>query len=84
MTRSKTEVRAKAELPDAVYAAAGASDLAYKRLRHLPEATARTLRTAGQTAGALRDFLRSLDTQNRPGPGTLDRCPPRSIRSPTR
>ncbi|HLU32976.1 MAG TPA: hypothetical protein VKZ74_02990 [Natronosporangium sp.] len=61
MTRSKTELRARAELPAAVYAAAGAGDLAYQRLRKLPEATARTLRTAGQTAGALRERLVSRE-----------------------
>jgi len=61
VTRSKTELRARAELPAAVYAAAGAGDLAYQRLRKLPEATARTLRTAGQTAAALRERLVSRE-----------------------
>src|SRR5690606_31504612 len=53
----KTELRTRTELPDAFYAAAGVGDLAYQRLRKLPETTARTLRTASQTAGALRERL---------------------------
>jgi hypothetical protein len=36
------------ELPRAIYAAAGAGDLAYRRLRRLPEATTRTLRAAAE------------------------------------
>lgn len=44
----------KRDLPAAVYAAAGASDLAYQRLRKLPDTAARTLRTAGRTASDLR------------------------------
>ncbi len=44
----------KRELPAAVYAAAGAGDLAYQRLRKLPDAAARTLRSAGRTASDLR------------------------------
>lgn len=41
----------KRELPTAVYAAAGAGDLAYQRLRKLPDTAARTLRS---TAADLR------------------------------
>lgn len=42
------------ELPKPIYAAAGAGELAYRRLRKLPEMAVRTVRTAGQTAEQLR------------------------------
>lgn len=45
----------KREMPAAFYAAAGAGDLAYQRLRKLPEAANRTLRGARQTAETLRE-----------------------------
>jgi len=61
VSKTKTEVRARTELPAALYAAAGAGDLAYRRLRKLPETTARTLRTASQTAGAWRQRLVSRE-----------------------
>lgn len=44
----------KRDLPTPIYAAAGAGDLAYQRLRKLPDAAARTLRSAGRTASDLR------------------------------
>lgn len=42
------------EIPAALYAAAGAGDLAYQRLRKLPEVANRTLRAAGETAATWR------------------------------
>lgn len=42
------------EMPAAFYAAAGAGDLAYQRLRKLPEAASRTIQEARQTAATLR------------------------------
>lgn len=54
------------ELPRAVYAAAGAGDLAYRRLRRLPEATTRTLRAASGAAAGLRERATA-------GPYRLDR-----------
>ena len=47
----------KRDLPTAFYAAAGAGDLAYQRLRKLPDATERALRTAGETATTLRERM---------------------------
>ena len=44
----------KRDMPAAFYAAAGAGDLALRRLRHLPEAANRTLRAAGAGAATLR------------------------------
>lgn len=44
----------KRDLPSPIYAVAGAGDLAYQRLRKLPDTAARTLRNAGQTAADLR------------------------------
>lgn len=54
MTTTKSQTSTRNELPKPLYAAAGAGELAYQRLRRLPEATARTLRTAGETADTLR------------------------------
>jgi hypothetical protein len=56
----------KRELPRAVYAAAGAGDLAYRRLRRLPEATTRTLHAASGAAAELRERAEA-------GPYRLDR-----------
>jgi hypothetical protein len=44
----------KRDMPAAFYAAAGAGDLALRRLRHLPGAANRTLRAAGAGAATLR------------------------------
>jgi heparin binding hemagglutinin HbhA len=52
----------KTELPAPLYAAAGAGELAYQKLRLLPDLAARTVRTAGQTAEELR---RRLATRER-------------------
>lgn len=53
------------DLPAAVYAAAGASDLAYQRLRRLPGATTRALDAARRSASELRE-------QGTPTPTRLD------------
>ena len=55
MTTDTTERRI--ELPKPLYAAAGAGELAYQRLRRLPEFAVRTMRTASQTAEQLRARL---------------------------
>lgn len=49
------------ELPDAVYAAAGAGEVALEKLRRLPEAAARTWHTASQNAEGLRERFRGGD-----------------------
>lgn len=49
--------RHRPDISSAIYAAAGAGELAYQKLRQLPEATARTLRTASETAGEFRQRL---------------------------
>jgi hypothetical protein len=49
------------ELPDPVYAAAGAGEAALEKLRKLPETAARTWRTANATAEGLRDRYRGGD-----------------------
>lgn len=45
----------KREIPGPFYAAAGAGDAAYRKLRQLPDAATRTLRAAGDRATALRE-----------------------------
>jgi heparin binding hemagglutinin HbhA len=45
----------KRGLPAPFYAAAGVGDLAYQRLRKLPEAAERTLRVASESATTLRE-----------------------------
>lgn len=44
----------KRDMPHPIYAAAGAGDLAYQKLRQLPELTERVLRGASQGAHQLR------------------------------
>ncbi len=43
------------EYPDAVYAVAGVSDLAYQRLRRLPETATRTVQAARRAAQTWRE-----------------------------
>jgi hypothetical protein len=52
----------KRDLPAAFYAAAGASELAYQRLRQLPDATERAWRTASETATILRERVAAGET----------------------
>lgn len=47
------------ELPGAVYAAAGAGEVALEKLRKLPGTAARTWRTASETADGLRERFRA-------------------------
>jgi heparin binding hemagglutinin HbhA len=51
----------KTDIPAPIYAAAGAGELAYQKLRQLPELAARTVRTAGQGADELRRRLAARD-----------------------
>lgn len=53
----------KREIPTPFYAAAGAGDLAYQRLRRLPEAATRTARAAGDAASALRGRVAAGDSR---------------------
>jgi heparin binding hemagglutinin HbhA len=52
----------KTDIPAPIYAAAGAGELAYQKLRQLPELAARTVRTAGQTAEELRRRIAARDS----------------------
>jgi heparin binding hemagglutinin HbhA len=51
------------ELPAPFYAVAGAGDLAYQRLRKLPEAAERSLRVANVTAATMRKRIASGESR---------------------
>lgn len=53
----------KREMPTALYAVAGAGDLAYRRLRRLPEAASRTFRAASVAADNLRERVNAGDSR---------------------
>lgn len=58
-----TQRRIRNDIPAPIYAAAGAGELAYEKLRKLPELAARTARTAGEFRQRLATRDRDLNAE---------------------
>lgn len=60
---SQPRNRNRSDIPAPIYAAAGAGELAYEKLRKLPELAARTARTAGEFRQRLAAQDRNLNAE---------------------